>query len=181
MAIEDRSCNCGRPDGIHESWCRSNDLHAMYKCCRCGKVVPQYVMAHGMCPGCQKEEAQNAQYPFMATFHKAFKESFIGSFSLLTYDLRDHYAPDNSGPRYMRISATCYLSIDYRYLGKEENLQMKVQRDVVHRDNDLQNEGFCEFLAKDIGNSILKEFPKVKEEVENKYGMVTAITFRMVH
>lgn len=48
-------CRCPMTDGVHDTYCPTNNEYEYYRCIRCGAGVPQYSMALGMCQVCQKE------------------------------------------------------------------------------------------------------------------------------
>lgn len=47
------NCNCTLKDGIHDSWCESNNEYEYYRCPKCGRGVPMFEFSEGMCQKCR--------------------------------------------------------------------------------------------------------------------------------
>ena len=174
MAIEEKPCNCGKPDGIHESWCCSNDL---------GYTPEQFEYAASLAYNSVfgktlKRVIENDKLlggP-LDNLKKAMNKHFIGIFSSMIihpeYSLKGHVQ--------VRITIVCRVEYEYEFKGTHNTTSTDYVYRFIEPLEVLKNEVYCENLANSINQKFLKYIPELNKSVKDHQGRLISATFKPV-
>jgi len=176
MAIEKRFCTCGSTTGEHESWCALNDLYKTYCCSRCGKPTTPEEGAFGLCDDCNRDDLKRRSSTIgipgeTDLLESAINGSFIGDFA------KYRFTATQEEPRTITLNLLCTVEFEVENVG---NLPIRFNLSQRFHSVELENQRFCDWIARDMSESFIRKIPKMKSEIAAAKGKVVSATFRVV-